>query len=163
VVGESGNGLEVARLVERLRPDVLVIDLMMPGLNGLEITRQVKKGSPKTHVIVLSMHRDESYVVEALKNGAAGYVAKDSSVDELFKAVREALAGRHYLGPPLSNSAILGEMPHRCYHCDDTRVITTRICGQFLRIGSRRHERSATNVDHKRPAGSIADPILIAS
>jgi len=107
VVGESGNGLEVARLVERLRPDVLVIDLMMPGLNGLEITRQVKKGSPKTHVIVLSMHRDESYVVEALKNGAAGYVVKDSSVDELFKAIREAIAGRRYLGPPLSNSAIL--------------------------------------------------------
>ena len=109
MVGESGNGLEVARLVERLRPDVLVIDLMMPGLNGLEITRQVKKGSPKTHVIVLSMHRDESYVVEALKNGAAGYVAKDSSVDELFKAVREALAGRHILAHPCQTPPFLAK------------------------------------------------------
>jgi DNA-binding NarL/FixJ family response regulator len=107
VVGEAGNGLEAARLVERLRQDVLIIDLMMPGLNGLEVTRQVKKGSLKTHVIVLPIHRDESYVVEALKNGAAGYVVKDSSADELFKAIREAIAGHRYLSPPLSNSAIL--------------------------------------------------------
>jgi two-component system response regulator NreC len=110
VVGETGDGLQVAGLVERLRPNLLVIDLMMPGLNGLEITRQVKKRSPETQVIVLSMHRDQSYVIEALKNGAAGYVMKDSSVEELFKAMREAAAGRRYLSPPLSNSAILAYM-----------------------------------------------------
>jgi len=106
VVGEAGDGLEVVRVIERLRPDVLVLDMMMPGLNGLEVTRQVKKRSPKTHVVVLSMHADESYVLEALKNGAAAYVVKDSSADELVKAVREAVAGRHYLSPPLSDSAI---------------------------------------------------------
>jgi len=106
VIGEAGNGQEATRLVERLRPDVLVLDLMMPGLNGLEVTRQVKRRSPKTHVVVLSMHRDESYVLEALKNGAATYVLKDSSVEELVKAVIEAVAGRRYLSPPLSQSAI---------------------------------------------------------
>ena len=106
VIGEAGNGLEATRLVERLRPTVLVLDLMMPGLNGLEVTRQVKKRSPKTHVVVLSMHRDESYVLEALKNGASAYVLKDSSVEELVKAVIEAVAGRRYLSPPLSQSAI---------------------------------------------------------
>ena len=106
VVGEASEGLEAIRLAERLRPDVLVLDLMMPGLNGLEVTRQVKKRSPKTHVVVLSMHRDESYVLEALKNGAAAYVLKDSSVEELVKAVGEAVAGRRYLSPPLSQSAI---------------------------------------------------------
>jgi two-component system, NarL family, response regulator NreC len=79
---------------------------MMPGLNGLEVTRQVKRRSPKTHVVVLSMHRDESYVLEALKNGAAAYVLKDSSVEELVKAVIEAVAGRRYLSSPLSESAI---------------------------------------------------------
>jgi two-component system, NarL family, response regulator NreC len=78
---------------------------MMPGLSGLEITRQVKKRSPQTHVVILSMHRDESYVLEALKNGAAAYVLKDSSVAELIKAVKESLAGRRYL-PPLSQCAI---------------------------------------------------------
>ncbi|HEX9271291.1 MAG TPA: response regulator transcription factor [Candidatus Binatia bacterium] len=106
VIGEAGEGLETTRLAERLRPDVLVLDLMMPGLSGLEVTRQVKKRSPKTHVVVLSMHRDESYVLEALKNGAAAYVLKDSSVEELVKAVIEAVAGRRYLSPPLSESAI---------------------------------------------------------
>jgi DNA-binding NarL/FixJ family response regulator len=127
VVGEAGNGLDAARLVERLQPDVLVIDLMMPGLNGLEVTRQVKKGSPKTHVIVLSMHKDESYVVEALKNGAVGYVVKDSSVDELFKAIREALAGRRYLSPPLSNSAILAYIQQgRATAIDKYNALTNR-------------------------------------
>jgi two-component system, NarL family, response regulator NreC len=106
VIGEASEGLEATRLAERLRPDVLVLDLMMPGLSGLEVTRQVKKRSPKTHVVVLSMHRDESYVLEALKNGAAAYVLKDSSVEELVKAVIEAVAGRRYLSPPLSESAI---------------------------------------------------------
>jgi DNA-binding NarL/FixJ family response regulator len=106
VVGEAENGLDVPRLVERLRPDVLVLDMMMPGLNGLEVTRQVKKRSRKTHVVILSMHKDESYVLEALKNGAAAYVLKDSSAEELVKAVREAAVNRHYLSPPLSDSAI---------------------------------------------------------
>jgi len=106
VVGEAGNGIEAARLVERLRPDVLVLDLMIPGLRGLEVTRQLAKRSPKTHVVILSMHADKSYVLEALKNGAAGYVLKDSSADELIKAVHEAVENRRYLSPPLSNSAI---------------------------------------------------------
>ncbi len=106
VIGEVGNGLEVTRLVERLQPDVVVLDLMMPGLNGLEVTRQVTKRSPKTHVVILSMHRDESYVLKALKNGAAGYVLKDASAEELVRSVHETVANRRYLSPPLSDSAI---------------------------------------------------------
>ena len=106
VVGEAGNGLEVMRLVERLGPNVLVLDLMMPSLNGLEVARQVRKSSPNTQVVMLSMHKDESYVLEALKNGAAGYVVKDAGAEELIKAIREAAAGRRYLSPPLSDSAV---------------------------------------------------------
>jgi DNA-binding NarL/FixJ family response regulator len=106
VIGEAGNGLEALSLVERQRPDVLVLDLMMPGLNGLEVTRQVRKRSPKTRLVILSMHSDESYVLEALKNGAMAYVLKDSSAEELTKAVHEAAANRRYLSPPLSDSAI---------------------------------------------------------
>jgi DNA-binding NarL/FixJ family response regulator len=105
VVGEAGNGIEASRLVERLRPDVLVLDLMIPGLNGLEVTRQVRKKGA-TQVVILSMHADEAYVVEALKNGAAAYVLKDSSYEELLKAIREAAAGRRYLSPPLSSAAV---------------------------------------------------------
>jgi DNA-binding NarL/FixJ family response regulator len=106
VIGETGNGVEVARLVERLDPDVLVLDLTMPGLSGLEVTRQIAKLSQETRVVILSMHKDETYVIQALKNGATAYVTKDSSTQVLVEAVHEAAAGRHYLSPPLSDSAI---------------------------------------------------------
>jgi DNA-binding NarL/FixJ family response regulator len=107
LIGEAGDGLEAASLVERLQPDVLVLDLMMPGLSGLELTRQVRQRALRhTQVLILSMHADEAYVLEALKNGAAGYVLKNSSAADLVQAVREAAAGRRYLSPPLSKRAI---------------------------------------------------------
>jgi DNA-binding NarL/FixJ family response regulator len=106
VIGEAGDGLEAAALVERLQPDVLVLDLMMPGLSGLETTRHVQKRAPRTRVVILSMHADESYVHEALRHGAAGYMLKTSNPTDLILAVREVAAGRRYLGPPLSEHAI---------------------------------------------------------
>lgn len=106
VVGEAGDGLDALDLVVRLKPDVLVLDLMMPGLGGLEVARQAVRRSPRTRVVVLSMHADESYVLQALSNGASGYVLKDASATELVRAVREVSAGRRYLSPPLSEKAI---------------------------------------------------------
>jgi two-component system, NarL family, response regulator NreC len=102
LVGEAGDGLEAVRLAIRLKPDVLVTDVMMPGLNGLEVTRQVTKSLPQTKVIILSMYTDDSYVLEALKNGATGYVLKDSQATDLVEAIREVAAGNKYLSPPLS-------------------------------------------------------------
>ena len=106
VVGEASDGLEAVGLVERLKPNVLVLDLMMPGLNGLEVARQVRQRAPKTRVVFLSIHANEAYVLEALRNGAAGYVIKDATTAELVRAVREVAAGRRYLSPPLSEHAI---------------------------------------------------------
>lgn len=106
VIGEAGDGLEVLDLVEQLEPDILVVDLMMPGLHGLEITRQVCKRSRRTLVVVLSMHADESYVIAALKNGASGYVLKDSSASDLVMALHEVSDGRRFLSSPLSDRAI---------------------------------------------------------
>jgi len=106
LIGEAGDGLETVQLAERLKPDVLIVDLMMPGLNGLEVTRQVRQRSPQCRVVILSMHSNEAYVLEALRNGAAGYVLKDSSAADLVQAVREVAAGRRYLSPPLSERAI---------------------------------------------------------
>lgn len=102
LVGEAGDGLEAVRLAIRLKPDVLITDVMMPGLNGLEVTRQVTKSLPQTKVVILSMYTDDSYVLEALKNGATGYVLKDSQATDLVQAIREVAAGRRYLSPPLS-------------------------------------------------------------
>ncbi len=106
IVGEASDGLEAVRLVERLQPDILVVDLIMPALSGLEVVHQLNGRAEKTRVIVLSMHKNEAYVLEALKNGAAGYVLKDSTAAELVKAIREVSAGRKYLGSPFSDSAI---------------------------------------------------------
>ena len=106
LVGEAGDGIEAVRLTERLKPDVLITDVMMPGLNGLEVTRQVTKSVPKTRVIILSMYANDAYVLEALKNGASGYVLKDSQASDLIQAVREVAAGRRYLSPPLSERAL---------------------------------------------------------
>jgi two-component system, NarL family, response regulator NreC len=106
IVAETGDGLEAVRLVEQHKPQVLVLDLMMPGLNGMEVARQVSQRAPRTRIVVLSMHANEAYVLEALKNGASAYVLKDASAAELVRAVREANAGRRYLSPPLSEPAI---------------------------------------------------------
>jgi two-component system response regulator NreC len=106
VVGEVDDGLKVGAMVERLQPDVLVLDLMMPGLSGLEVTRQVRSHSPRTRVVILSMYANEAYVVEALRNGAAGYVLKGSPVTDLVEAVREVARGGRYLSPPLSERGI---------------------------------------------------------
>lgn len=106
VAGEVADGREVASVVERVKPHVLVLDLMMPGVNGLEVIREVRRRALDTRIVVLSMHADESYVVEALRNGASAYVLKSASATEVVKAAREVMAGRRYLSPPLSESAI---------------------------------------------------------
>ena len=106
VVGETSDGLQVADLVERLNPDVLVADLIMPGLGGLDVTREVKRRSPKTRIVILSMHSSDAFVLQALRNGASAYVLKSSSADDLVQAIHEVLAGRRYLSPPLSDKAI---------------------------------------------------------
>lgn len=102
VVAEAADGLEATRLCERLRPDILVVDVMMPGLRGIEVVHQVRQRSPETRVVVLSMYANEAYVLEALQNGASGYVLKEASGAELVAAVRAAVAGRRYLSAPLS-------------------------------------------------------------
>jgi DNA-binding NarL/FixJ family response regulator len=106
IVGEAADGLSAARLVEQLRPDVLVLDLMMPGLGGLELTRRVRSLPSPPQVVVLSMHADEVYVLDALHSGAAAYVLKENDTSELIAALQAAVAGKRYLSPPLSERAI---------------------------------------------------------
>jgi DNA-binding NarL/FixJ family response regulator len=106
VVGEEADGLKVVDLVERLRPDVLLLDLRLPGQSGLEVTRQVVQRGGKTRVIILSMHGGEALVRDALRHGAHGYVLKDAPPIEVVEAVRAVTAGRRYLSRSLTERAI---------------------------------------------------------
>lgn len=127
VVGETGDGLEALELVQQLQPDVLVLDLMMPSLNGLEVARQLSKHVPHTGIIILSMYDDEGFVLEALAHGVLAYVLKDSTASELVQAVREVVAGRRYLSPPLSDRAIeVYQQLARATTLDRSETLTTR-------------------------------------
>jgi two-component system, NarL family, response regulator NreC len=106
VVGEAGTGVDAAQLLQQFKPDVLIVDLMLSDMSGLGVVRQARKKSPQTACVILSMYGNDCYVVEALQAGAKAYVLKDSSPQELLRAVREVAAGHRYLAPPLSDRAI---------------------------------------------------------
>jgi DNA-binding NarL/FixJ family response regulator len=106
VVGEAADGREAVRQAERLEPDVLVLDLMLKELNGLEVARRVSRRVPRTRIVMLSMHRDEAYVLASLQAGAGAYVLKEAGADVLVQGIRAAAAGKRYLSPPLSEPAL---------------------------------------------------------
>ncbi|GAP15646.1 two component transcriptional regulator, LuxR family [Longilinea arvoryzae] len=103
VIGEAKDGLEAVKQVEALHPGVLVLDLVMPGMSGMEVVRRVHD---QTHVIILSMHSNEAYVVEALRSGAYGYVLKDATAGELAQAIRTVVNGQRFLSAPFSEHGI---------------------------------------------------------
>lgn len=105
IVGEAGDGLETVRVVERLQPDVLVLDLLMPALSGLDVLPIVRQRSPRTRTVVFSTCASEEFVLQALKNGAVGYVLKGCDPAQVLEGVRRAGAGRRYLSPGLSERA----------------------------------------------------------
>lgn len=106
VVGEVPDGAGVLEAVANLQPDVLVLDIMMPGLNGIEIAKQIMQQAPQTRIIIFSMHTNDAYVRAALSCGAVGYVLKESDGLELVSAVREVMNGRRYLSRSLTDRAI---------------------------------------------------------
>jgi DNA-binding NarL/FixJ family response regulator len=113
VIGEASDGVEAVREIERSKPDVLLLGLMMPALYGLDVVREAKRLSPATRVVVLSMYSAQGYVATALRQGAEGFLAKGATGAEVVKAVREVLAGRRYLSPPLgpAGAVIVAEEP----------------------------------------------------
>jgi two-component system response regulator NreC len=106
ILGEASTGLETLQKVQTLDPDVLVLDLALPDINGLEITRQVRHSNPRTRIVILSMHAKEAYVLEALNSGASAYVLKGSEAHELIEAIHQATRGIRYLSPPLSDQSL---------------------------------------------------------
>ena len=106
IVGEAGNGREAVELAAKLRPDVVVMDVAMPELNGIEATRRLTAENPHTRVVALSMHKDSVYVREILRAGARGYLLKDSVAADLVSAVRAIAAGEGYLSPAVSDAVL---------------------------------------------------------
>jgi two-component system response regulator NreC len=102
VVGEAANGREAIEAVERERPDVVILDLAMPILNGIEAARRISAEHPKTAVMILSMHADESYILKALRAGARAYLLKDSAESDLIHAIRAVSAGKAFFSPIVS-------------------------------------------------------------
>lgn len=126
VVGEADDGLAVVPLVERLRPHVVILDVAIPGLFGLEVARQVRQRSPQTAVIVLTRYVNEWYVTEALRNGAAGYVAQHADAAELIRAVRSVVQGDRYLSAPLSMDDVQTWLTERRHAGDPYETLTSR-------------------------------------
>ena len=106
VIAESGDGREALELISRHRPDVALLDLGMPGMNGIEIARQAAQASPKTKIVILSMYDDKTHVTQAIRAGVAGYLLKGAAVVELPLAIKAVLTGELYLTPRVSRHLV---------------------------------------------------------
>ena len=178
VVGQATDGLQVLPRVLELKPEVLVVDLMMPGLGGLEATRQVHERAPETKIVVLSMHANDAYVVEALRNGASGYVLKQGDARALVDAIRAVRGGARYLSPPLSEEKLARwqrdarAAPFDSYDTLSTRErevlklaaegLTSAAIGERLSIGKRTVETHRANLQRKLGVKTQADLVRFA-
>lgn len=106
ILGEAGNGREAVEMAAKLQPDVVVMDVAMPELNGIEATRRIADTAPRSRVLALSMHKDSVYVREILRAGARGYLLKDAIDSDLLNAVRAVARGEGYLSPAVSNAVL---------------------------------------------------------
>jgi DNA-binding NarL/FixJ family response regulator len=106
VVGEFDNGRDAMRAIPVLNPELVLMDLSMPGMGGIEAITEIKKRSPETRILVLTIHKTDEYIHESLRRGASGYVLKDATHDELRMAIRTVLAGKTYLSPEVSGKVI---------------------------------------------------------
>jgi two-component system response regulator NreC len=123
VIGEAANGREAVDLAGSLQPDIIVMDVSMPELNGIEATRRLGEVSPKTRVLALSMHKDSVYVREILRAGARGYLLKDSIDSDLIAAVRAVANGDGYLSPAVSDAVLTD---YRKHVTDPIDLLTSR-------------------------------------
>ncbi len=112
IVGEAGDGNQAVEQAEKLKPDVVVMDVAMPNLNGIEATRRLAAAAPHTRVLALSMHKDSVYVREILRAGAKGYLLKDSIDRDLLEAVRAVAKGEAYLSPAIADSVLTDYRKH---------------------------------------------------
>jgi len=176
VAAETDSGLDVVKLVQEHSPDLLITDLSLPGLNGLDLLRQLRGVNPHMKRVILSMHADDSYVVEALRLGADGYVLKGANASELLEAVRTVVSGRTYLSSSLPD-VVRGENVHMDSPADRVDLLsdrerevlqlmaeglTSREIGDSLFISHRTVEKHRQNMMAKLELNSIAGVVRFA-
>ena len=113
IIGEAEDGREAIRCVEKFKPDLILMDLSMPRINGLDAIKEIKKRFSETKILVLTVHKTEEYILATLKSGADGYILKDSTHAELVLAVKNVLSGKHYISPGISEKVIEGYLEGR--------------------------------------------------
>jgi DNA-binding NarL/FixJ family response regulator len=113
VVGEAGDGLEAIRIVKKIRPDIMLLDLSMPKMNGISVMKEIKSQFPEIKIMALTIHESDQYVLEAFKAGADGYCLKDAGRNELMVAVDSVLQGKRYISPSISGSVLEGYLTGR--------------------------------------------------
>ena len=175
VVGQAADGLETLRLVEAVHPDVLLLDLGLPGLDGVEVARRVRAVSPETRVVALTAHDEQAYVLAMLEAGATGYLSKSSRGQEVVQAVRAAAAGESVfsgaIGAQLTRRALLGgsggghtELTPR--ELDVLRAaargLGNKQIGQELGMSPRTVQTHLTRIFGKLEVGSRTEAVLLA-
>jgi DNA-binding NarL/FixJ family response regulator len=174
VVGEVGDGLKVAGLVRRLRPDILLLDLGLPGLHGLDVLRDVRRRASRVRVLVVSAYNRDEFVVSALRTGAAGYVVKGADADELLTAVDTVSRGGFYVSADVSRLARrqVAEATPDAYEtltprqrevlCLMAQGLSRRQIGARLSISARTAEDHRLAVTHKLGLDTQTDVVLFA-
>lgn len=174
VVGQAATGEEAVRLASRESPDVVVMDIAMPHLDGLEATRQIRNRCPDTRVLVLTGREEEQYVVELLQAGAAGYLSKTVALDELLQAVRAVARGESVL-PPAVASVVVRHMSREAESVEErspltarelqvlalvAEGLTNRDIGRRLSISLRTVEAHLTHIYDKLDVGSRTEAVV---
>ncbi len=177
VVAQAANGLEALEKAVATHPDIVVTDLTMPGLNGIEVVRRLCESLPNTRVLVLTMHQEDEYVLQAVRAGASGYLVKDSAASELLAAGRSLQAGRGYFGPQASKALAeqvqhperVVEDPYGCLTPREREVfhliaegLTTKEIARKLDISAKTAENHRTRVLGKLGVRNTAELVRYA-
>lgn len=125
VVGEAGNGIEALGLVEKLHPDIIILDISMPEMNGIEVSKLIHAKNPNSRILILTIHDDEGYVTQLMKAGVDGYILKNSSPEIIIEAVRTVATGERYLGEGISRTIVESFIKH-AREVDETSDDRTR-------------------------------------